>query len=92
MTRASWGCDKNVITDSCDQAEHFRIRVLIGSMQGRNDAILEYMAEQIASGDWSYNSDTAVIDTNNGTRFRVLENGYLRGNAMLTPGRSTGRV
>jgi hypothetical protein len=69
-----------VITDSYDQAEHFRIRVLVGPMQGRNDAILEYMAEQIKAGDWSYDPDTVVIDMNNGTRFRALENGYFRGN------------
>jgi hypothetical protein len=42
------------------QAEEFGIRVLIGHMAGRNDAILEFMAEEIARGEAEYDPKTPI--------------------------------
>jgi hypothetical protein len=62
------------------QGEEFRIRVLIGHMAGRNDAILEFMAEEIESGEAEYNHETEIIrflDT--GSRMQINKDGSFRG-------------
>ena len=63
-----------------EQAKAFRIRVLIGPMQGRDDAILEFMAEHIEHGEWSYDPETAVIEMlAEQFKIRILEDGSFLG-------------
>jgi hypothetical protein len=57
------------------QAESFRIRVLIGPMQGRNDEILEHMAKLIGRGEWRFNLGSGMIEMEKGGRIKLLENG-----------------
>jgi len=60
------------------QAEAFRIRVL-GPMIGRDDLIVEVMAEFIESGEWSYDPQLEIITMQKGGRLEILPEGVFRG-------------
>lgn len=66
------------------QAEAFRIRVLIGPMVGRDDLILDYMAGLIEDGDWSYDPRLEIITMQKGGRFEILPEGVFRGLPKLS--------
>jgi hypothetical protein len=61
------------------QAEAFRIRVLVGPMQCRDDEVLEHMAPLIGRGEWRFDPGNGIIEMEEGCRFQLLENGTFRG-------------
>jgi hypothetical protein len=64
---------------SAQQADAFRIRVLIGHMEGRDDRLTEWMAEEIESGNFIYDPETeTVFDPEAKLYTRILPNGYLK--------------
>ena len=60
---------------SAQQAEAFRIRVLVGPMLCRDDETLEHMAELIGRGEWRFDADNGIIELEKGDRIQLLENG-----------------
>jgi hypothetical protein len=61
------------------QADAFRIRMLIGPVEGRADSILEYMADLIEDGEIDYDPETQILcfaDT--GSRTQIQPNGAFR--------------
>jgi hypothetical protein len=62
-----------------EQAESFRIRVLVGPMQGRDDEILEHMARLIGRGEWRFDPGEGIIEMEKGSRIQLLGNGTFQG-------------
>jgi hypothetical protein len=61
------------------QAEAFRIRTLIGPVEGRADSILEYMADLIEDGEIDYDPETQILCfADNGSRIQIQPNGAFR--------------
>ena len=62
-----------------EQADAFRIRMLIGPVKGRDDGVIESFAEGIEDGTFSFDPETQILSLNphDGPLIllRILENG-----------------
>jgi hypothetical protein len=61
-----------------EQAEAFRIRMLIGPVKGRDDSIIEWMASEIEQGHWSFRPSTSIIEMEGGRSRTILPSGAFR--------------
>ena len=61
------------------QAEAFRIRVLVGPIQCRDDEVLEHMAQLIGRGEWRFDPGNGIIEMEEGGRLHLLQNGTFQG-------------
>ena len=65
--------------DQVLRTESFKISVLIGPMQGRNEEILKHTAKLIGLGEWRFNPSNGMIEMEKDGRIKLLENGTFQG-------------